>query len=630
MIPDCLRYRPWRAASTLLLAGTMLSGAALAQTVTITDFVLETDNDATVTIPLIEAVDANLDADQIRAILGGEDPDAARRLAELTAAELRVPEIRVAFSYTEDGEDESGEMVYRDLTISGITSGVAASSSLAGVEVTSSDGSTATFDAFSTGTFNLATILQIYEVVEGPEITEPVVLYQDISFAGGSMTAEDGACTFGAFTSPELRGRPLAMSMAEIEAAVEALESADEDDGEIPAPALATMVAFYGDYLRAFEGGAMRFEGLECDIVNDDGQRVILSVGPMESSDYAVGEPFDLRFTDLNIEAVDEGAVRLGLAAIEGIDFTGVLAAIEAAGDIAQTGWPEERIPELLPAVGSIVVRDVFVDVPETDGDGEEIGRIRVSLDEFATTSGAHVNGIPTEVSLRIAGLRLPIEEGAEQEQLQQIRALGYDELDFGFSVGARWDPEDETLHVEGLTFEGADMGSVTLDVSARNATEALFSGDREAMEAAVLELAVTGLSLEVVDAGLRGRALAFAAAEEGQDVASFTMAMSMVAQGAVAGMLAGSDAAMPLAQALGAFIGGSAPVLHVTLTARDEAGIGIAEFMAVQEDPSLAAQLIAIEAAAGGAAAGGDDAPPPPPPPPAEDGKREPAKTGG
>src|SRR5690606_19842974 len=118
----------------------------------------------------------------------------------------------------------------------------------------------------------------------------------------------------------------------------------------------------------------------------------------------------------------------------------------------------------------------------------------------------------------------------------------------------------------------------------------------------AALALTVTELTVEMENAGALPILIALGAAEEGQDPQ------------AIHGMLAGMGTALPIAllgptpesiavgTEVAAFLSGT-PKLSITLTAPDPAGIGLAELMAAETDPSALAGKITVSATASGEA---------------------------
>ena len=117
-------------------------GAALAASVTVSDILTTAPGGLSIEIPSIEAVDANLDEADIRALFEGADLDSlTESLSTLDAASVTIPEITVRYdipTYQGSG-GERGEIVYYDLVMQGVVDGVAADASLGTIEMAGPD-----------------------------------------------------------------------------------------------------------------------------------------------------------------------------------------------------------------------------------------------------------------------------------------------------------------------------------------------------------------------------------------------------------------------------------------------------------------------------------------------------------
>ncbi|MDB5560742.1 MAG: hypothetical protein JWN11_160, partial [Hyphomicrobiales bacterium] len=110
--------------------------------------------------------------------------------------------------------------------------------------------------------------------------------------------------------------------------------------------------------------------------------------------------------------------------------------------------------------------------------------------------------------------------------------------------------------------------------------------------------LAVKDIKLDVLDAGMVGMIMKSSAAEQGKDVAQFRVATSGMTQGAILAILGATDEAKKLSDAVGSFLNG-AKSLSIAIAAKDPAGIGMADFMAVQADPTALVGKVSIDASA-------------------------------
>jgi hypothetical protein len=179
---------------------------------------------------------------------------------------------------------------------------------------------------------------------------------------------------------------------------------------------------------------------------------------------------------------------------------------------------------------------------------------------------------------------------------------MGFEKLNMGFSLAAHWEEDNQAIVIDDLTTSADNLGTVSLTGTIGNASPELFSDNLDAATMAAMGLTVKDINIDLEDAGIAGIALASAAKEQGQDVEAFKTALSGMAQGTALAILGGTAEAKGVSEALGAFIGG-APMLSIALAAKDPAGVGMADFMAVQADPTALAKVMTITATASGEA---------------------------
>jgi hypothetical protein len=115
---------------------------------------------------------------------------------------------------------------------------------------------------------------------------------------------------------------------------------------------------------------------------------------------------------------------------------------------------------------------------------------------------------------------------------------------------------------------------------------------------AAATGLTIKNLKLDLENDGLADRLFTLSAAQQGKDLTAYRTAISGFAQGSILGVLGGTDQAKKLAEAVGSFISG-AKSLSISITAKDEAGIGLPDLTSVQEDPTVLSEKITVDGSA-------------------------------
>src|SRR5690606_6739541 len=139
----------------------------------------------------------------------------------------------------------------------------------------------------------------------------------------------------------------------------------------------------------------------------------------------------------------------------------------------------------------------------------------------FDLTLGSYRNGIPTSLDLSAANILADLPADSGDDTIQQLRALGITSVDAGFRVAAAWNEAASTIDVEEVSVTGADLATVLLAGTIANATTDLFALENDTAVAAGMAVALKGLDLTVIDAGLSDIVLSVVAAEQNADPAT-------------------------------------------------------------------------------------------------------------
>lgn len=546
-----------------------------------------------VDIPTIEAVGSNVDDATLRAIFSGALVENAGALAGLTASSITIPEITLDTTATIDGETSQTTVTFTDIELTDIDNGVAASILLSGVSVDAGDDGVAEFGQLSAANFDIGGVLAVYGLVDSAQ-TELETIYTDFSFAGGTLEAPDVTCTLGGMSAAEFKARPLKHSLPEIMALAEAIE-AQEDSAPSP-EAVGAMMRVYADLFTAFETSPVEFEGFDCAGTDDEGQSVSFTVAGMATGGMRPGIYPSISMEGLDITVENDSTVQLGSLTIEEIDFSGPIAAVNAAPQALDDAWFAANARALVPAFGGFSVSDILIDVPNPDAEGE---RINASIGAFELALAAWRNGIATQVRTSLSNVVMDLPEDTADEQLRQLIDLGVTSIDAGFALDLAWSEAEDAIVINEVSMTGADLATVVLTGTIINATETLFSIDVDQALAAATALALRDLRLDVTDAGLTDIVLASVAAEQGSDPATLRPVFAGLAEGTVIGLLAGAAEAQKVGGAINDFVSGSARHLTIEMVAKDAAGLGLMDFMAAEDDPSLLIGKVNIDATA-------------------------------
>jgi len=548
--------------------------------------------DVVVTIPSVDTVQSNMDAATITDILSGNLTENAEALAALDAESISIPEIIIAITAKTDDGPEVGTMTLTNLVLEDVTDGVAASMRLEGSSFVSPEGDAA-MGASEASAVNIAAILGIYGLVGADPTHEMETLYADFTMEGGSFTSEEIACSIGAISVGEVRGRPFESSFTEIMTLAQTLEDSSDDD--ITPELLGKIVHMYADVLTAFESSPATFDGIDCAGTDDDGRDIAFALGNVTMGGMSPGIYPQISVDDITI-AAEEGTMSLANFTFKQFDLSSVIATLQRAPERVDESWLEANARGLVPSFEGVSLSGFAMDIADPDRDDE---RIVANVDAFDLSLKDYLNGIPSALDTWAKGIKIALPLDTNDEQVQQLIDLGITNIDAGFRFAAAWNEETSNIDITEISVSGVDLATVALKGTIANATEALFSLDESGALMAGMELAVSALSVDVLDAGLSDIVLAVAGAEQDMDPAAMRPIFAGLAEGTVVGMMAGVADAAKLGSALGQFVSGKAKSLNISIEAKDAPGLTMIDFMMAEDDPATLLQKVNIDASA-------------------------------
>jgi len=542
-----------------------------------------------VSVPTVEAVDSSIDEDTIKSILSGALMENVDALATLNATSITVPEITL----TVTAEGETGTLTFTNLVLEDVVDGVAATASLESSAFDAGDDGHAEMGSISLSSLNIGGMLGIYGLVDSGGSTEMETLYADFLMEGGTVEAEEFSCDIGPVSGAEVRGRPLKTSFVDMMTLAQQMES----DPEMTDPALlGKFLSMYADVLTAFESSDFSFEGFACDGVDDEGAPMTFSIGNMTMAGLSPGIYPQISMDDFAMTVEGDGQISLGNVTIKQFDLSPTIEALASAPENVDESWIEANARKLIPAFEGFSFSGFAIDIADPEADGE---RIVADVDNFDLTLANYINGIPSNIDTSATGIRATLPEDTTDEQLAQLVALGVKDIDAGFRLAAAWNADTSSIDVEEVSVTGADLATIVLSGTIANATEALFSLDENEALMAGMSVAVKALSLDVTDSGLSDIILAVVGAEQKADPATLRPVFAGLAEGTVIGMLAGATDAAKLGQAINQFVSGTAKSLNIAIEAKEEPGLGMADFMAAEQDPTQLIGKVNISATA-------------------------------
>jgi hypothetical protein len=545
-----------------------------------------------VTVPTIEATDSNVDEATLRSILSGDIAAHADQVAHLTAKSIRIPDLRLHSSVlTGEGQVTESEIVYRDIEFRDVVDGVAASTAVGGAEMTGGADVTMKIGRISTGLFDMGAALAMYRLVPAPSETELRPIYRDFAIESVTFTGPNVACAVGPISMAEFRARPLKYAFGDLLALMGTMQTAKDSP---PPEAVSKFVAFYADLFQAFETSPATISSFECAGKDETGKSANFRLGPLTVGAFAKARYPDVTVQNIEISAED-AQVDVASFTLKGIDLAGPIAAVQSASGPIDEDWVRENGRQLMPAFGGFALSGLSVDGPDATDPSK---RVKASVADFDLTLGDYVDGIPTRISSSAHHVAAPLPADSENAAVQQLLALGIDHVDAGYELSGQWDEAANRIVVDRLMLTGVDLGTLSAAATLGNATRDLFSQDETVSMAAATGLTIKNLKLDLENDGLADRLFTLSAAQQGKDLTAYRTAISGFAQGSILGVLGGTDQAKKLAEAVGSFISG-AKSLSISITAKDEAGIGLPDLTSVQEDPTALSEKITVDGSA-------------------------------
>lgn len=542
----------------------------------------------TVDIPTIDAVDSNLDESTLRDILSGNVVSNAEALAGLDATSITVPEITISFT-----GDAPGSFTLNDIILDDIQDGIATSVSMASSSFDGGSEGSGEFGGFKASDFDIGGILRFYGLAGSAGQTELRTIYKNFSYEGGTLTMPEGNCTLGPITTAEVKVRPMHYGIADLLSVSKAMEN----EGENPSPeTIGRMMRIYADMFTAIESTPIEFGGFDCDVPDSEGRRMAFSIDSMTMGGMKPGIYPSIDFSGLNINVEGDGEIRVGDFSFKQMDLSGPLAVVAAAPATIDKAWLDANGRGLIPAFAGFSFGDVFVDVPNEESPGE---RIVANVGAFDLSLANYINGIPADLSTSASNIAFDLPANSTDELVTQLIGMGVTSIDLGFNLDAAWNEATNSIDLTELSVNGADLADIALTGTLTNATRALFDLDPNTAMAAGMGVALKNLKLDIVDKGLSDLILAGVAAEQGGDPATMRPIFAGLAEGTIIGFMAGAAEAQKVGGAVNQFVSGAAKSLTIEMTAKQDPGLGLLDFMAAESDPTALIGKVTIDATA-------------------------------
>lgn len=554
-------------------------------------------------IPTVATVNSSMSATELTRALSGGLASEADKLATLNATSIRIPKITATLTLPgpEGQAPRKSVFTYSDIDLENVSNGVAQSFTVGGTAGTEEVGSETSPQTaqFKTGKFSLEDVdigasLGVFGF--GPDRTGTTVkpLYKNFSLAGGTFSAPDVACSFGAITIATASARPLKVNFSDL---MRLLGSPDLQSKH-PSPETITKLAvFYADLFSALQSSPLTYDGFDCTGTDTDKQAFSFKTGPLKIGGFGNDRYPAVTLSNFAFSGAS-GTLGFDSVTMKGMDLSGPIKLIESAAKPLTEEWFTAHARDLIPAFEGFALSGLKMDVPDSQNAGE---RIKGGVADFDLTLGDYLDGVPARISTYAHHVTfdVPPAIAGKTDDYEVLRQAGLSRFDVGYDFAVHRDAPSKSLIVDKLGVTGVDLGSAALAATLGNVDDLLFATDVNSATGAAMAMTFQSAKLDVTDAGLGDIIFKEMAKEQHMDVGAARTSVSNMAQALILAGLASNPDAKALGNAVGQFLAAAGRSLSIGVSAKDPAGIPMGEFAAASDNPQALTAKISISASA-------------------------------
>jgi hypothetical protein len=335
---------------------------------------------------------------------------------------------------------------------------------------------------------------------------------------------------------------------------------------------------------------------LDCSGTDENGEPVAVKAGPVTIDGFGNNRYPAVTVQNLSV-ASGKAQVSLASVTIKGVDLSAPSALGQSAPKPLTEDWFSANARKLMPAFAGFALSDVKIDATDPDSGAP----IKAGVGDFDLTLGDYTDGVPMRISSAAHHVVFDVPPAAADKSgdYAQLRQLGITHLDLGYDLALHHDAASQSLVLDKLGVEGADLGSAVIAAALGNVDGVLFAKDPDSATAAAMEMTFKSASLDLTDAGLGDIVFKLIGEEQNMDAAAARTSIANMAQGVVLAGLSSNPDARALGEAVGEFLSAAGKSLNVTVTAKDPAGIAMSAFAAAADDPKTLGNAVKISASA-------------------------------
>ncbi|WP_298355619.1 hypothetical protein [Rhodoblastus sp.] len=207
--------------------------------------------------------------------------------------------------------------------------------------------------------------------------------------------------------------------------------------------------------------------------------------------------------------------------------------------------------------------------------------RIAIHVGPAKVDQNFDSRGAPLDAAASLTGLSLKMPP--ESRLGAVLNAYGYPQIDADLTIGGAYDPATKTYQLKNYAIDLKKIGRVAISAQFSALNETAFLGDKEAREKAILDATLDWARIEVDNAGLFDKVVAFASLSQGKTPASVKEDWrAIIAQAPL--LFSGPPAIAILAKELERFVA-DPKVLTLTIKGKGSP-LKVSEFVHI-EDPT-------------------------------------------
>jgi len=506
----------------------------------------------------------------------------ADKLARIDVKQVTIPELKVVQKFGQ----ETQTALYRNISLNDVTRGRIASLTIetTAIEETGGKGNTLiSYGRTTLSDFDTPAFAKLYDTKGA---SAPLARIYG-AFSVEKIDMMDGAGTYGAqiarLNGRDVMARPTKDSWNGTIAVIGELAEKETASPE-EQTRLMHMVA---DLLGAFDAGLVEATGITFKGDGKDNKGTG-SVARIAYTGAAGSQASELRMESIDITDTDS-RVKIGTVSLSGFSIAPTLEGLKALDSKSLKELDSAALRSLIPTLGTLRITDMDIDSPAAEDKPDE--RVRIALGLMEVTADKPVNGIPTNIRFEQRNLSTTLPDSSDDELVQQLRALGYTNIDGSVVVAATWNEAAQEIAIRELSMDGKDMGSVRLTGLIGNAGPDLFSPDEATASAALIGAKAKSASVVIENRGLVERYLEKTAKEEGTTPEALQKLYAGATPLVLSSMIGSSEQSRTLGQAIARFIEKPGR-LTIDAQPKNPSGFGLMDVMLTSDPKALLNKL--------------------------------------